>query len=69
MTDPEKLLLQAVRGTNREICRVVTNMWAVGVVAGIDASWNTKPSLDMDEVAQVRRTWEENMHHLMAWLD
>ena len=69
MTNSEKLLLQAVRGTNREICRVVTKMWAAGVYAGIDSSLNTQESLDIAEVAQVWSKWAEDLNQLMAWLD
>ncbi|KAG1890923.1 hypothetical protein F4604DRAFT_381773 [Suillus subluteus] len=32
----ERLLLQAVRETTREICRVVTKMWASGMMTGVD---------------------------------
>ena len=69
MTDSEKLLLQAVRGTSREICRVVTKMWAAGVYAGIDPSLNTKESLNIAEVTQVWSQWAEDLNRLMAWLD
>ena len=69
MMDSEKLLLQAVRGTSREICRVVTKMWAAGVYAGIDLSLNTKQSPDMTEVTHVRNAWTEDLNQLMAWLD
>lgn len=69
MTGSEKLLLQAVRGTSREICRVVTKMWAAGVYAGIDPSLNTKESFDIAEVTHVWRTWAEDLDHLMTWLD
>ena len=69
MTDSEKLLLQAVRGTSREICRVVTKMWAAGVYAGIDPALNTKESLNIAEVTQVWSQWAEDLNRLMAWLD
>ena len=69
MTDSEKLLLQAVRGTNREICRVVTKMWAAGVYVGIDSSLNTKELFEVAEVAQARGKWIEDLNHLMGWLD
>lgn len=69
MTDSEQLLLQAVRGTSREICRVVTKMWATGVYAGIDPSLNTKECLDIAEVTRVWNTWGEDLNQLMAWLD
>jgi hypothetical protein len=69
MTSSEKLVLRAVRGTTREICRVVTKMWAAGVYAGIDPSLNTKESPDMIEVAHLWRTWTEDLDRLMGWLD
>ena len=69
MTDSERLLLQAVRGTSREICRVVTKMWAAGVYAGVDPSLNTKESLNIAEVTQVWSNWAEDLNRLMAWLD
>ena len=69
MTDSEKLLLQAIRGTNREICRVVTKMWAAGVYVGIDSSLNTKELFEVAEVAQVRGKWIEDLNRLMGWLD
>ena len=69
MTDSEKLLLRAVRGTSQEICRVVTKMWAAGVYAGIDPSLNTKESLDIAEVTHIWNTWGEDLNRLMTWLD
>ena len=69
MTESEKLLLRAVQGTSREICRVVTEMWAAGVYAGIDPSSNTKESPDIAEVTQVWNKWAEDLNRLMVWLD
>ncbi|KAG8213369.1 hypothetical protein J3R82DRAFT_11860 [Butyriboletus roseoflavus] len=69
MTDAEKLLLKAVRGTSREICRVVTKMWAAGVCAGIDPLLNTKESLDVSEITHLWGTWAEDLNRLMEWLD
>ena len=69
MTSSEKLVLQAVRGTTREICRVVTGVWAAGVYAGINPSLNTKESPDLAEVAHLWNTWTEDLDRLMAWLD
>ncbi|KAF8551386.1 hypothetical protein OG21DRAFT_1381954, partial [Imleria badia] len=69
MTDSEKLLLQAVRGTSREICRVVTKMWAAGVYAGIDPVLNTKDSPDIAEVTRIWNAWAEDLDNLMTWLD
>ncbi|KAH0831158.1 hypothetical protein J3R83DRAFT_13734 [Lanmaoa asiatica] len=69
MTAAEKLLLQAVRGTTREICRVVTKMWATGVLAGLDPLLNTKEYPDIARVTSLRNAWAEDLNHLMAWLD
>jgi len=69
MTSSEKLILQAVRGTTREICRVVTKMWAAGVYVGIDRSLNTKESPGIAEVVHLWNTWTEDLDRLMAWLD
>ena len=69
MTESEKLLLQAVRGTNREICRVITKMWAAGVYVGVDPSLNTMEFPDITEITRVWGTWAEDLNHLMAWLD
>ena len=69
MTDAEKLLLKAVRGTSREICRVVTKMWAAGVYAGIDPLLHTKESLDVWEITLLWNSWAEDLNYLMTWLD
>jgi len=69
LTSSEKLLLQAVRGTTREICRVVTKMWAAGVYVGLDRSLNTKKSPDIAEVTHLWDTWAEDLDRLMTWLD
>ncbi|KAG9314912.1 hypothetical protein JVU11DRAFT_4020 [Chiua virens] len=69
MTDSEKLIFQAIRGTNREICRVVTKMWATGVYAGIDERFNVKESLDVAELRRLRNTWTGDLERLMTWLD
>ena len=69
MTDAEKLLLKAVRGTSREICRVVTKMWAAGVYAGIDPLLNTKEPVNVSEITHLWNTWQEDLDRLMAWLD
>ncbi|KAG6380159.1 hypothetical protein JVT61DRAFT_8248 [Boletus reticuloceps] len=69
MTASEKLVLQAVRGTTREICRVVTKMWVAGVHAGIDPLLNTNDHFDVIKVAHLRNAWLEDLNHLMTWLD
>jgi hypothetical protein len=69
MTPSEQLILQAIRETNREICRVVTNMWASGVHAGLDSGLNTKELPDVGEMANLMNVWMNDVNRLMAWLD
>ncbi|KAF8556590.1 hypothetical protein OG21DRAFT_1495412 [Imleria badia] len=69
MTVSEKSILQAVRGTTREICRMVTKMWIAGVHAGLDPLLNTKEYPDIARVTHLRNAWIEDLSNLMAWLD
>ncbi|KAF9244469.1 hypothetical protein BU15DRAFT_71453 [Melanogaster broomeanus] len=69
MTPSERLILQAIRETSREICRVVTNMWASGVHAGLDSLLNTLEHPDVREVTKLMDAWRDDVNHLMAWLD
>jgi len=70
MTDSEKLLLNAVRETTREICRVITGMWASGVLAGIDERLGGRESeLDIEAVRVLTKTWKNDINGLMQWLD
>ncbi|THU84212.1 hypothetical protein K435DRAFT_843773 [Dendrothele bispora CBS 962.96] len=44
MTPSENLLLSAIQETNREICRVITNMWVRGIVdGGLDKELSPHP--------------------------
>ncbi|KAI6098036.1 hypothetical protein EDD16DRAFT_1491623 [Pisolithus croceorrhizus] len=69
MTSSEKLLLDAVQGTTREICRVVTKMWGLGVLAGVDRFMGTEREPDVETIQNVVKTWNEDIAELMAWLD
>ena len=70
MTDSERLLLNAVRDTTREICRVVTGMWASGVVAGIDERLGGRDSeSDMEAISALTKTWKHELDGLMRRLD
>ena len=70
MTDSERLLLNAVRDTSREICRVVTGMWASGVVSGIDGRLGGRDSgLDMEAIRALTTSWKHGIDGLMQWLD
>ncbi|KAI6098046.1 hypothetical protein EDD16DRAFT_1840889 [Pisolithus croceorrhizus] len=68
-TSSEKLLSDAVQGTIREICRVVTKMWGLGVLAGIDQFMDIEREPDMETMQNMMKTWREDIDELMAWLD
>jgi hypothetical protein len=68
MTSSERLLLKAIEETTREICRVTTNMWAVGVMSGLDILY----PIELDEepdFAQIMNDWRQDIQKLMSWLD
>ncbi|KAK7014139.1 hypothetical protein VNI00_019377 [Paramarasmius palmivorus] len=57
MTPSEKLLLGAVEGTTKEICRSVIRMWSWGV------------DHDDGDVEELLGAWKEEIERLMNWLD
>lgn len=63
MTASEKLLLRAVSGTHREICRIVVRMWAEGVASGMAGGGSSD-----GEHAMLTR-WLAQVNDLMGWLD
>jgi hypothetical protein len=65
----ERLLLQAVQETMREICRITTKMWAAGVLAGLDPYFPLDSTSDVAEIALLISTWRQELSDLMAWLD
>ena len=70
MTDSERLLLNAVRETTQEICRVATRMWASGVLAGVDKNFGLNDSaLDNKEIEALISKWRQYLDGLMQWLD
>ncbi|KAG2037637.1 hypothetical protein BDR03DRAFT_1010487 [Suillus americanus] len=68
MTSSELLLLKAVEDTTREICRVTTKMWAVGVMSGLDTLFPIELDGELD-VTQIMNDWRQNIQKLMSWLD
>ncbi|KAG2030444.1 hypothetical protein BDR03DRAFT_974581 [Suillus americanus] len=68
MTSSELLLLKAVEDTTREICRVTTKMWAVGVTSGLDTLFPVKLNGELD-VTQIMNVWRQDIQKLMSWLD
>ncbi|GBE85924.1 hypothetical protein BKA93DRAFT_744072 [Sparassis latifolia] len=72
LTQSEHLLLSAVRSTSREICRVVTNMWAKGVEGGLDelkSGMDVDQHADEDIVSEILQKWSIDIDYLMKWLD
>ncbi|KAJ8579830.1 hypothetical protein M405DRAFT_939004 [Rhizopogon salebrosus TDB-379] len=65
----ERLLLQAVQETTREICRITTKMWAAGALAGLDPYLPLDSTPDPAEIADLVDTWRQELSDLMAWLD
>ncbi|KAG1733926.1 uncharacterized protein EDB91DRAFT_1299648, partial [Suillus paluster] len=65
----ERLLLHAVQETTREICRVVTKMWATGVLAGLDSYFPRDSTPDAAQIIHLIDTWRHELSALMAWLD
>ncbi|KAG2145287.1 uncharacterized protein EDB93DRAFT_512040 [Suillus bovinus] len=68
MTPSERLLLKAIEDTTREICRVTTNMWAVGVMSGLDVIFPMEPNEEPD-IVQIMNDWRQDIEKLMSWLD
>ncbi|KAG7448568.1 uncharacterized protein BT62DRAFT_929654 [Guyanagaster necrorhizus] len=68
LTRSEHLILESIDETNREICRVVTRMWAQGVVAGLDDA-PTPMKLEDSPSSDLLPQWKTQINDLMAWLD
>lgn len=69
MTSSEKLLLNAVHDTTREICRVVTKTWGLGVLAGVDQFMGADNERDVHAIENMMKIWKKDIDELMAWLD
>ncbi|KAG1831853.1 hypothetical protein EV424DRAFT_1534110 [Suillus variegatus] len=69
LTPSEHLLLQAVRETTHEICRVVTKMWASGMNLGVDAFYPPEQRPEVDHIYTLMGEWKEDVTQLISWLD
>ncbi|KAG1858878.1 hypothetical protein F4604DRAFT_1169180 [Suillus subluteus] len=65
----ERLLLEAVRETTREICRVVTKMWASGMMTGVDPLYPREQRPEADHIRTLMGEWKEDVTQLISWLD
>ncbi|KAI6033289.1 hypothetical protein EDC04DRAFT_3115011 [Pisolithus marmoratus] len=68
MTPSEKLLLRAVKETTKEICRVVTGMWASGVLAGLDDYLNPKKDPNIEAITHLTHKWASDVDRIIRWL-
>jgi hypothetical protein len=68
LTSSEKLLLNAVEETNREICRVVVGIWAEGVAVGLDDALPVADPGAVDGPALIQ-SWNGAVEALVDWLD
>ncbi|KIK19142.1 hypothetical protein PISMIDRAFT_13898 [Pisolithus microcarpus 441] len=64
-----KLCATTLPGTTREICRVVTKMWGLGVLAGVDQFIGTDREPNVETTQNAMNTWRKDINELMAWLD
>jgi len=69
LTPSERLLLQAVRETTREICRVVTRMWASGFITGLDPFYLSDQPPEVDRIRSLMSEWNKDLMQLISWLD
>ncbi|KAJ7504960.1 hypothetical protein B0H11DRAFT_450325 [Mycena galericulata] len=69
LTSSERLLLGALDGTNREICRVLVRMWATGVHAGVDSLLPGPEDPSPPILSRILEQWRSDAHSLIAWLD
>ncbi|KAG9081820.1 hypothetical protein FRC07_014407 [Ceratobasidium sp. 392] len=58
MTREERTLYAAISGTQAEICRVLSLLWA--------EAYDISPSVNVEDMA---RSWRERVDALMGWLD
>ncbi|KAG2366998.1 hypothetical protein BDR07DRAFT_1273059 [Suillus spraguei] len=69
MTPSERLLFKAVEDTTREICRVTTNMWAVGAMSGVDILFPMELNEESNIAFEIMVDWRQDIEKLMSWLD
>jgi len=61
LTPSEFLLLQAVRDTTREICRITTRIWASGFIAGLDPLYPADEDLEAGRIRTLMGEWKEDL--------
>jgi hypothetical protein len=69
LTVSERLLLNALDETSREICRVVVRMWVAGVHVGLDPLIPGQEEPVTSNIAHIVESWKADSRVLIAWLD
>ncbi|KAE9401482.1 hypothetical protein BT96DRAFT_856427 [Gymnopus androsaceus JB14] len=64
LTPSERLMGGAIEDTNREICRIITRMWADGVNHNAEDR-----QCDSDTVGRLHTQWKQDIDGLISWLD
>ncbi|KIM39318.1 hypothetical protein M413DRAFT_447257 [Hebeloma cylindrosporum] len=67
LTYSEKLILQAIQGVSKEICRVLVTTWAEGMET--DAIAFDLVDTESSPIQELLKTWKLRVEDLMAWLD
>lgn len=68
MTPSEMLLVRAVQGVQKEVCRVLTGIWASGVELELDCD-DSGASLKEEDSREVLKGWGRSVRELVKWLD
>lgn len=66
LTYSEKVILEAIQGVSKEICRVLVTTWAEGMETDaieLDLVETSSP------IQELLKTWKLRVEDLMAWLD
>ncbi|KAF8969963.1 hypothetical protein BDZ97DRAFT_1653070 [Flammula alnicola] len=72
LTPSENTLLGAVKGVEKEICRILVSTWAEGVEVGLTESESLNlysKSKDLRVSQDLAQKWRERIEDLMKWLD
>ncbi|KAG2063739.1 hypothetical protein BDR04DRAFT_1123064 [Suillus decipiens] len=59
----------AVRDTTHEICRVITKMWASGLMVGVGPFYPPEQGPQTDHIYTLMGKWKEDMTRLISWLN
>lgn len=61
----EQLMVSSVENVNREICRIITRMWAEGVNQQVEDRQDLSPVM----MGNMYSRWKKDIDDLMSWLD